>query len=147
VHFASAIRRRSNTGASRSQTIGAMASFESHAEAAEWPEIVVVASGLNVLAGLWLLVSTVVVPGQPLWGDVVVGALTSVLACARVAGAWDLALLSYVNAALGLALAVTGLSIDATTAGAANDTATGLLIFGLGLLSATASRRGRASAY
>jgi hypothetical protein len=124
-----------------------MASFESHAEAAEWPEIVVVASGINVLAGLWLLVSTVVMPGEPVWNDVAVGALATVLASARLAGAWDLAILSYVNAALGLALAVTGLSIDATTIGAANDTASGLLIFGLGLLSATASRRGRAAAY
>jgi hypothetical protein len=123
-----------------------MAAFESHAEAAEWPEIVVVASGLNVLAGLWLLVSTVVFPGYPVWNDVVVGGLTCALGSARVAGAWDLAVLSYINAALGIVLAVTGLTIDATSAGAANDTVTGLVILGLGLLSATASRRGRSSA-
>src|SRR3954451_5133986 len=122
-----------------------MSSFETHAEATEWPEIVVVASGINVLAGLWLLVSTAVLPGQPVWGDVVVGGLTAVFACARVAGAWDLAILSYVNAALGIALAVGGLSLDETTAGATNDAATGLVILGLGLLSATASRRSRAT--
>ena len=124
-----------------------MASLETYPEATEWPEIVVVASGLNVLAGLWLLVSTVVLPGHPVWNDVLVGGLTCVLASARVAGAWDLALLSYVNASLGIVLAVSGLTIDVTSAGAANDTITGLAILGLGLLSATASRRGRATAY
>ena len=126
----------------------AVASLESHPETGDWPEIVVVASGLNVIAGLWLLVSTILIPGeQPLWNDVAVGALTVVLACVRVGGAWDLALLSYANAMLGLALAVSGLSLDATSAGAANDTITGLAIFCLGLLSATASRRGRATAF
>jgi len=122
-----------------------MASYESHAEATEWPEIVVVASGLNVLVGLWLLVSTGVLPGQPVWNDALVGGLTAVLACARVAGAWELPILSYVNATLGIALAVAGLSLNETTAGATNDTATGLVILGLGLLSATASRRSRAT--
>jgi hypothetical protein len=55
-----------------------------------WLPEIGVASGLNVLAGIWLIIAPFVVgydKGDPYWNDIVFGAIVAVLALARLAGA------------------------------------------------------------
>ena len=108
-------------------------------EAAEWPEVVVVASGINVLAGIWLLVAPYVLPGlAPAWNEIVCGAVIFVLALTRVTVAWRVPALSYVNAAMGTALMITGFWSNATTGAVVSDVLVGLAVVLLALLSANA---------
>jgi len=107
--------------------------------AAEWPEVVVVASGINVLAGIWLLVAPYVLPGlAPAWNEIVCGAVIFVLALTRVTVAWRVPALSYVNVAMGIALILTGFWSSATGAGVVTDVLVGLTVALLALLSASA---------
>ncbi|HEY3021648.1 MAG TPA: SPW repeat protein [Solirubrobacteraceae bacterium] len=113
--------------------------MESRLEIAEWPEVVIVASGLNALAGLWLLLAPYVLPGvAPAWNEIVCGAVVFVLALARVTFAWRVSALSYVNAAMGTALILTGFWSSTTAAGVVSDVLVGLAIALLALLSASA---------
>src|SRR5207244_5134009 len=112
---------------------------EMRSEAVEWPEVVVVASGMNVLAGAWLLLVPYVLPGaSPAWNEIVFGAVIFVLALARITFAWRVPALSYVNAAMGTALMITGFWSNATTGAVVGDVLVGLAVVLLALLSANA---------
>ena len=108
-------------------------------EAAEWPEVVVVASGINVLAATWLLLVPYVLPGAaPAWNEILCGSVIFVLALARVTVAWSVPALSYVNAAMGALLMLTGFWSNATATGVVTDVLVGLAVALLALLSASA---------
>src|SRR5690242_3182825 len=60
-------------------------------EPGRWRDAVVVFSGLNVLAGVWLIIAPWVLgyeAGDPKWNDVVFGAIVVVLALVRAGGAF-----------------------------------------------------------
>jgi SPW repeat len=63
------------------------------------------ASGINVIAGLWLIISPFVLSYTglqgALWNDVILGIVIAALAAIRVAGAMDQPWLSWVNVVLG----------------------------------------------
>ena len=102
---------------------------------------VLVASSLNALAGVWLVVAPFVLDygaGEPRWNDVVFGAIVTVLALARVA-AYRASELSWLSAFVGAWLFAAAFWLDAGSTAARNDIVLGLCVFVLGLVSATAS--------
>lgn len=108
----------------------------------DWRSAVATASGLNVLAGIWLIIAPFVLgyqSGDPIWNDVVFGAIVAVLALARVAGAQRASELSWVNALIGVWIFASAFWLDSSGTAAANDIILGVIVFVLGLASATAS--------
>lgn len=108
-----------------------------------WRENVVGLSGLNVLAGIWLIIAPAVlgyVNADPAWNDVLFGIIVAVLAAARVAGAFREAWLSAVNAVIGVWLFVAAFTIDVSGQAAANDIILGIIVFLLGVGSAASTR-------
>lgn len=74
-----------------------------------WREQVVGASGLNVLAGLWLVASPWLLgydPEDAAWNPVVFGSIVVLLAAVRVRGAWGASILSWINSLIGVWLFV-----------------------------------------
>jgi hypothetical protein len=107
---------------------------------------IVLLSGFNVVAGVWLAVSPWVLgysDGDPKGNDVVVGSLIALIALIRISGAFEDAWLSLVNAALGAWLFVAAFTVDATTAASWNDAITGGVVALLALGSAASSQPGR----
>jgi hypothetical protein len=112
-------------------------------EAAEWPEVVVVASGINVLAATWLLLAPYLLPGvAPAWNEILCGSVIFVLALARVTVAWSVPALSYVNVAMGALLMLTGFWSNAAASGVVTDVLVGLAVALLALLSASTTPAG-----
>lgn len=106
------------------------------------------ASGLNVLAGLWLVAAPFVLAYSDLqaalWNDIVVGVLVAGIAVVRVSGAYRATWLSWTNVVLGVWLIAAPfvLGYSDTTAALWNDIVVGVIIAGLGAWSAMASPRG-----
>ena len=75
------------------------------------PTITKTASGLNVVAGIWLIVSPFILgySGIPaaMWTSVVIGAIVLMLAWVRIFNVDNVPSLSWINALLGLWLIVT----------------------------------------
>jgi len=110
-----------------------------------WRSTVAAASGLNILAGIWLIIAPFVLGysgGDPYWNDIVCGAITGVIALARFAGAYRASWLSWVNALIGVWIFVGGFRIDDTTTASTNDIILGAIAFVLALVSATATDEG-----
>ena len=66
---------------------------------------VATASGLDILAGIWLLISPFVLhflPHVAMTNNVILGIVVGVLALIRFLGAYDLAVLSWINVILGI---------------------------------------------
>ena len=104
-----------------------------------WLAIALLLYFANVLAGIWLLVAPYVLPGlAPAWNEIVCGAVIFVLALTPVTVAWRVPALSYVNAAMGTALTITGFWSNATTGAVVGDVLVGLAVVLLALLSANA---------
>jgi hypothetical protein len=113
----------------------------------DWRSAVMTASGLNVLAGIWLIIAPFVLgygDGDPYWNDIVFGAIVAVLGLARVSGAYRAAWLSWINAAIGAWIFISAWWLDDTSTAAWNDVIAGAVIFVLALLSASASDEGAA---
>ena len=113
---------------------------------AEAREGVVTLSGLNVLAGIWLIIAPWVLgytSADPRWNDVVFGAIVGVLALVRVGGAFRAAWLSAVNAAIGVWLFIAAFTIDSSATATWNDWILGVIVFALAAGSATATPMGR----
>jgi hypothetical protein len=113
----------------------------------DWRNEVATASGLNVLAGIWLVIAPFVLGygnGDPIWNDVVFGAIVGLLALARVGGAYRAASLSWINALIGVWLFCSAFWLDATGTAGWNDIILGLIVFVLGVASATATEDARA---
>ena len=107
-----------------------------------WQESVVIASGVNLLLGLWLIVAPFVLDysgGDPYWNDIVFGGIVAVLALVRVAGAAGASWLSYLNGLIGAWLFISAFWLDDTSQAAWNDVIVGAVIFIFALVSATAS--------
>ena len=116
--------------------------------AAGWRSTVRVTSGLNVLAGIWLIIAPFVLGysgGDPYWNDIVFGALTGLIALARVAGAFRAFWLSWINMLIGVWIFVSAFWLDATNTAQTNDIVLGAIVFVLALVSATASDEGVAA--
>lgn len=112
------------------------------AAAGDWRAAVATASGLNLLAGIWLIIAPFVLGyagADPYWNDIVFGAIVAALALARIVGAYRASWLSYVNALIGVWLFVSAFWLDSSGRAIWNDIILGIVVFFLGLTSATAS--------
>lgn len=110
--------------------------------AGDWRSTVFGASGLNVVAGLWLLVAPFVLAygdADPVWNDVVLGAAVAILATARVAGAHGAAWLSWTIVVIGAWVFASAFWLDGTATVAINDVVVGSLMAVLGATSAMAT--------
>lgn len=113
--------------------------------AAGWREEVVGASGLNVLAGIWLIIAPFVLNygrGDSVWNDVICGVIVGVLALAKVGGLHRAVGLSWINAIVGVWLFVSAFWLEATATAGWNNIILGIIVFVLALWSATASETG-----
>lgn len=111
-----------------------------------WRETVMTASGLNFVAGIWLIIAPWVLGygnGDPYWNDVLFGALIAIFAGARMAGAFRESGLSLINAAIGVWLFASAFWLDNTGTAGANDIILGIVVFVLALLSMSASEDAR----
>jgi hypothetical protein len=116
--------------------------------AADWRSAVAAASGLNVLAGIWLIIAPLLLGyggGDPYWNDIVFGAITGVIALLRLAGAYRATLLSLINALIGVWIFVSAFWLDDTGTASANDVILGAIVFALALAGATASDEDKAA--
>lgn len=108
----------------------------------DWRDEVLTASGLNVLAGIWLIIAPFVLgysDGDPYWNDIVFGAIIAVLALARVSGAYRMPELSWINALIGAWIFVSAFWLDDSARASWNDVILGIVVFVLAISSATAS--------
>jgi SPW repeat len=112
--------------------------------APNWRDDVLSLSGLNVLAGIWLIIAPWVLnyrAGDPKWNDVVFGAIVGLLALAKIGGALRASWLSIVNAVIGVWLFVAAFTIDSSWTAGWNDIILGVIVFVLAIASASASER------
>jgi membrane-bound ClpP family serine protease len=111
---------------------------------AGWRAEVTAASGLNVLAGIWLILSPWILGytgADAAWNPIVFGAIVLVLALVRVAGAYRAAGLSVINALIGVWLFVSGFWLADSGAARWNVWILGVVVFCLGVVSAQARDR------
>jgi hypothetical protein len=114
------------------------------APAPSWRDEVVSLSGLNLLAGIWLIIAPWVLAykaGDPKWNDVVFGAIVGLLALTKIGGALRASWLSIVNAVIGVWVFVAAFTIDSSWTAGWNDIILGVIVFVLGIASAAASDR------
>ncbi len=107
-----------------------------------WRESVVTASGLNLLAGIWLIIAHWVLnyrAGDPIWNDVVFGAIVAIFALVRISGAYRASFLSWINALIGVWIFISAFWLDQSGTAAGNDIILGIIVFVLGVISAGAS--------
>lgn len=99
-------------------------------------------SGLNVLAGIWLIIAPWVLGysrNDPKWNDVIFGALIAIYAFVRASGGfWD-AWLSLINMLIGAWIFVAAFAIDSSTVASWNDIILGVIVFILAASSADAT--------
>lgn len=108
----------------------------------DWRAAVATASGLNVLAGLWLIIAPFVLDygSRDSYGnDIIFGGLVAFLALLRISGAYRESWMSYVNTLVGVWLFVAAFVVQSTARAAWNDVILGVIVFCLGLVSASAS--------
>jgi hypothetical protein len=104
---------------------------------------IVIPSAINVIVGVWLAVSPLVLDyrtGDPVFNDIACGLAIAVLAYLRAARAARTPLLSWANVALGAWLFTAGLVLDADPMVAVNESISGGLVFVLALMSALTAR-------
>jgi hypothetical protein len=108
----------------------------------DWRDDVIGASGLNVLAGIWLIISPFVLGysgADATWNPIVFGAIVAVFAAARAAGAYRAAWLSWLNMAIGVWLFISAFWLAQTARASWNVGIMGIVVFILGALSAGAT--------
>ena len=106
-----------------------------------------IASGLNIVLGIWLLVAPFLLgysgaSTAALWNDIIVGVIVLVLAWIRVANPARSTWMSWTNVVLGLWLVVASFILGYSSIAAAiwNDILVGLSVAVLGAWSALATR-------
>ena len=107
-----------------------------------WRDDVMTASGLNILAGIWLIIAPFVLNysnGDPYWNDIVFGAIVALIGLARVTGAQRASELSWINALIGVWIFISAFWLDDTGRAAWNDVILGIIVFVLAIASASAS--------
>lgn len=106
------------------------------AEPRSWSSRAMALSGLNVLAGIWLIIASWVLGysrGDPRWNDLVFGIVIALLALVRAAGGVHEQWVSVVNAAVGIWLFVAAVTIDQTATATWNDIILGIVVVALAL--------------
>jgi SPW repeat-containing protein len=104
------------------------------------------ASGLNVIAGIWLIISPFVLGyggGDAYWNPIVFGAIVAVVALARLGGAYRATWLAWLNMAIGVWLFISGFWLASTARASWNEWILGVVVFVLGAWSAAASEDAR----
>jgi hypothetical protein len=98
----------------------------------DWRGEIMSLSGLNVLAGIWLIIAPWVLSyrtNDPRWNDVVFGIIIAIIAFMRAFGAYREEALSWVNALIGVWIFIAAFTIDASGAASANDIILGIIVF------------------
>lgn len=111
-----------------------------------WRDEVVGASGLNVLAGIWLIIAPWVLgygAGDPKWNDVIFGIIVAAIGLTRALGAYRESWLSWACALIGIWIFIAAFTIDSTGTASANDIILGAIVFILAIWSASASDSAR----
>jgi hypothetical protein len=106
---------------------------------------VVTASGLNVIAGIWLIISPFVLgytSADARWNPIVFGVIAGVFALARLAGVDRTAGLSILNMAIGCWLFISAFWLAHSSVASWNVGILGVVVFVLGAWSAAATRAG-----
>jgi hypothetical protein len=104
------------------------------------------ASGLNVIAGIWLIISPFVLgygSGDAYWNPIVFGAIVGVAALARLGGAYRATWLAWLNMAVGVWLFISGFWLASTARASWNEWILGVVVFVLGAWSAAAGEDAR----
>ena len=140
----SQLQRRGTAPRSEPQDLGGppVARPLEASEPRAWRDAVVLFSGLNVLAGVWLIIAPWVLgyqAGDPKWNDVVFGAVIAIIGLVRAGGAFRASALSVINALIGVWLFVAAFTIDSSTVASRNDVILGVIVFVLGIASAASS--------
>ena len=115
-----------------------------------WRDQIVGASGLNVVAGIWLIIAPWVLNysgGDPYWNDVVFGAIVALIGLVRASGAYRESALSWINALIGVWLFVSAFWLDWTSRAFWNDIVLGVVVFMLAAWSAMATEEGMRSPF
>lgn len=110
--------------------------------ARDWRGDIIGLSGLNVLAGIWLIIAPWVLgysSRDPRWNDVVFGAIVGIVALIRISGAYREEWLSWLNALIAVWIFIAAFTIDHTATASWNDIILGVLVFILALASADAT--------
>lgn len=108
------------------------------------------ASGLNVLAGIWLIIAAWILGyaghHTPQWNDVVLGVIVGILALIRFLGAWRASVLSWINVILGIWLIISPwvLGYSDIHAAAWNNVIVGIAVILLGWWSAMTTQHATA---
>jgi hypothetical protein len=108
----------------------------------DWRSEIVGLSGLNIVAGIWLIIAPWVLGysgRDPRWNDVVFGIIVGILALVRATGAYREEWLSWMNAAIGVWLFIAAFTIDHTARASWNDIILGIIVFLLAIGSAEAT--------
>jgi hypothetical protein len=94
-------------------------------------------SGLTLLAGIWLIIAPFVLGysgGDPIWNDVVFGAIVAVFGLAGLAGLFRrMPLVGWLISLIGAWLFASAFWLDAGSAAQTNDVIFGIVVFVLGL--------------
>ena len=109
---------------------------------ASWRSEIKGASGVNLIAGLWLAASPFILGYQqmdPVWTQAVAGAAIALLGLVRIAsGAWK-SWMSWANASLGGGICLVAITVADSAAAHWNGIGLGALVLVLGVLSASAT--------
>ncbi|MBX5493500.1 MAG: SPW repeat protein [Chloroflexi bacterium] len=106
------------------------------------------ASGLNVIAGLWLIISPWVLgfsryDDRMMWNNVIFGIVAAILAGIRAGGAYEVPWLSWINVLVGIWLFISAFIFANPSLPAPfwNNIILGVIVFILGIVSALANRQ------
>ncbi len=116
---------------------------------ATWRSEIKGASGVNLIAGIWLAVSPFVIAyraADPVLTQVIVGGAIAVLALLRVTSGAAKSWMSWANASFGAAICVVAVLLADSTAARWNGVAMGALVLVLAALSASATESAKAQA-
>jgi hypothetical protein len=113
------------------------------AASTSWRDEVAGASGLNVIAGIWLIISPWVLGytgPDAMWNPIVFGAIVGILALARAAGAYRAVGLSMLNMAIGVWLFISAFWLAQSSQASWNVGVMGVVVFVLAAWSVAATR-------
>lgn len=104
------------------------------------------ASGLDVLAGIWLIISPFIVGYSAITGatvnDVILGIIIGILAAIRFFGAYEAAFISWINVILGIWVLISPWVLDyfsISTSALSNNVVMGIIVIILAAWSALAT--------
>ncbi|HEU5363562.1 MAG TPA: SPW repeat protein [Gaiellaceae bacterium] len=106
------------------------------------------AAALNVLAGIWLIISPFVLGytgADATWNPIVFGAIVAVLALARLAGGVRAAGVSWINMAIGVWLFISAFWLASSSQASWNVGILGVIVFVLGAWASAPTGRVRAA--